>query len=43
VPPSEGQQRQAEIAVPMFGYKNHIGVDREHGFLRRYDDACGQI
>jgi transposase, IS5 family len=36
VPPSEGQQRQAEIAVPMFGYKNHIGVDREHGFLRRY-------
>jgi IS5 family transposase len=36
VPPSEGQKRQAEIAVPMFGYKNHIGVDREHGFLRRY-------
>ncbi len=20
----------------MFGYKNHIGIDREHGFLRRY-------
>jgi IS5 family transposase len=36
VPPKEGHQRQAEIAVPMFGYKNHIGVDREHGFLRRY-------
>ena len=36
VPPNEGHQRQAEIAVPMFGYKNHIGVDREHGFLRRY-------
>jgi transposase, IS5 family len=31
-----GHQRQPEIAVPMFGYKNHIGVDREHGFLRRY-------
>ena len=35
-PPSESHQRQAEIAVPMFGYKNHIGVDREYGFLRRY-------
>lgn len=35
-PPSEGQKRQAEIAVPMFGYKNHVGVDREYGFLRRY-------
>jgi Transposase DDE domain len=22
--------------VPVFGYKNHIGIDREHGFLRRY-------
>jgi IS5 family transposase len=31
-----GHKRQAEIAVPMFGYKNHVGVDREHGFLRRY-------
>jgi IS5 family transposase len=35
-PPGEGHKRQAEIAVPMFGYKNHIGVDREYGFLRRY-------
>jgi transposase, IS5 family len=32
-PPNKGHQRQAEIAVPMFGYKNH---DRKHGFLRRY-------
>src|SRR5271169_758219 len=34
--PGEGHQRQVEIAVPVFGYKNHIGIDREHGFLRRY-------
>jgi transposase, IS5 family len=33
--PPEGAQRQgAEIAVPMFGYKNHIGIDRAHGFVR---------
>src|SRR5271156_121220 len=34
--PSAGHQRQPEIAVPMFGYKNHVGIDREHGLLRRY-------
>jgi hypothetical protein len=37
VPPPEGVQRQAsEIAVPVFGYKNHIGIDRTHGFIRRF-------
>ncbi len=35
--PPEGTPRQAaEIAVPMFGYKNHLGVDRVHGFIRRF-------
>jgi transposase, IS5 family len=34
--PEEGDKRQVEIAVPVFGYKNHVGIDREHGFLRRY-------
>jgi transposase, IS5 family len=32
----EGHKRPIEIAVPVFGYKNHVGIDREHGFLRRY-------
>jgi nucleotidyltransferase/DNA polymerase involved in DNA repair len=22
--------------VPVFGYKNHVGIDREHDFIRRY-------
>ena len=22
------------IAIPMFGYKNHAGIDRAHGFIR---------
>jgi IS5 family transposase len=37
-PPEGGPQRQvaAEIAVPMFGYKNHLGIDRGHGFIRRF-------
>jgi len=34
--PSDGHERQPETAVPMFGYKNHVGIDREHGFLRRF-------
>lgn len=34
--PGNGHPRQVEIAVPVFGYKNHVGIDREFGFLRRY-------
>ena len=34
--PGAGHQRRTEIAVPAFGYKNHIGIDRAFGFLRRY-------
>jgi len=26
----------AEIAVPVFGYKNHLGIDRRHGFIRTF-------
>ena len=35
-PQAQGPKRQVEIAVPVFGYKNHVGIDREHGFVRRY-------
>jgi IS5 family transposase len=32
-----GLRRQAttEIVIPAFGYKNHVGIDRTHGFIRR--------
>jgi IS5 family transposase len=26
----------AAIAVPVFGYKNHLEIDRRHGFIRRF-------
>ncbi len=34
----DGMKRVApgEILVPMFGYKNHIGIDRTHGLARRF-------
>jgi transposase, IS5 family len=36
-PPGEAQRQTAgEIAVPVFGYKNHLGIDRTHGFIRRF-------
>jgi IS5 family transposase len=25
-----------QIAVPVFGYKNHLEIDRRHGFIRRF-------
>jgi len=31
-----GQKAKLEIAIPVFGYKNHIGIDRAHGFVRRF-------
>jgi IS5 family transposase len=31
-----GRNKRPSLIEPMFGYKNHIGVDRKHGFLRRY-------
>ena len=33
----EDGTRQADIAIPVFGYKNHISIDRRHGFIRRWD------
>jgi IS5 family transposase len=36
-PKPEGHQRQTiQIAVPIFGYKSHIGIDRRHGLIRRW-------
>jgi IS5 family transposase len=38
-PPEGGgapRQAVAEIAVPVFGYKSHLGIDRAHGFIRRF-------
>jgi IS5 family transposase len=33
----EGQPKVAnEIVVPVFGYKNHLEIDRRHGFIRRF-------
>lgn len=33
--PKEDGTLQMDIAVPVFGYKNHISIDRQHGIIRR--------
>ncbi len=32
----DGKPQQRDIAIPAFGYKNHITIDREHGLIRRW-------
>ena len=34
--PREDGAPQTDIAVPAFGYRNHISIDRRHGLIRRW-------
>lgn len=34
-PATEGTPQPPDIAIPVFGYKAHIGIDRRHGVIRR--------
>lgn len=29
-----------DLAIPIFGYKNHIGIDRAHGLIRTWDTSA---
>jgi transposase, IS5 family len=33
--PAEDGKRRVDIAIPVFGYKSHISIDRRHGIIRR--------
>ena len=30
------ERSQSELVIPVFGYKNHLGIDRRHGFIRSF-------
>ena len=32
----DGTKAKVEIAIPVFGYKNHVSIDRAHGFIRKF-------
>lgn len=34
--PKADGKKQVDIAIPVFGYKNHIQIDRQHGLIRRW-------
>jgi transposase, IS5 family len=34
-PAADGTKR-VDIAIPLFGYKNHLGIDRRHGLIRTW-------
>jgi IS5 family transposase len=36
VKPREDGQTQVDLAVPSFGYKNHVSADRAHGLIRKW-------
>lgn len=35
-----GAPKPVDLAIPMFGYKNHVGVDRAHGLIRTWDASA---
>ena len=32
--------KPVDLAIPMFNYKNHIGIDRAHGLIRTWDASA---
>lgn len=34
--PSEDGAKRVDLAIPAFGYKNHVGIDRKHGLIRAW-------
>jgi transposase, IS5 family len=37
--PAKDGAKRVDIAIPAFGYKNHIRIDRAHGLIRRWTAA----
>lgn len=32
-----------DLAIPVFGYKNHIGIDRRYGLIRKWDASSASV
>ena len=32
--------KPVDLAIPMFGYKSHVGIDRAHGLIRTWDASA---
>ena len=34
--PKESGAPKVDLAIPAFGYKNHVSIDRRHGLIRKW-------
>ena len=34
---ADGSKPAVDIAIPTFGYQNHVSIDRQYGLIRRWD------
>jgi len=34
--PAKDGAKRVDLAIPAFGYKNHVGIDRRHGLIRKW-------
>lgn len=34
--PARDGTKRVDLAIPAFGYKNHVGIDRRHGLIRKW-------
>jgi transposase, IS5 family len=35
-PSTPHEPTRTDLVIPLFGYKNHLGIDRRHGFIRSF-------
>src|SRR5215472_8795722 len=35
-PRADGSMPPVDLAIPLFGYQNHVSIDRRFGFIRRW-------
>ena len=40
---AEKSRGPVDLAIPMFGYKNHIGIDKAHGLIRTWGAATANV
>lgn len=40
---SKAGDKAIDIAIPYFGYKNHISTDKHHGLIRRYEVSAANL
>jgi IS5 family transposase len=40
---AKGEGKAVDLAIPFFGYKNHVSMDRRYGFIRKYQTTDASL